>query len=281
MTHHPSERAGCQHHRVLPRLIATDLDGTLLDPSGVITPRTAAALRQAAEAGITVVFATGRPPIVAGREIEAAGHGVHYGVMANGTIVCSLPDGEVLRSHTFAASTARDAVLRLRAHDPRFGVALATDRGFTAENGFHQRMPIAPHADDAVADALVGHEHATDTIKLFAFHPDHGAHELMAMLPPVLGDHLVVNHMGADAVEIAPAGADKGAGLRWLCEHLDVDTADVLVFGDEVNDLPMFAVAGRRVAVANAHPAVRAAADEVTASNAADGVALVIERLLA
>lgn len=263
-----------------PRLIATDLDGTLLDPSGVVTPRTAAALRRAADAGIIVVFATGRPPVVAGREIEAVGHGVHYGVMANGTVICSLPDGAVLRAHTFGVATAREAVLRLRAHDPRFGVALATDRGFTAEAGFHQRMPIAPHDDRTVPDALVGHDDAVDTIKLFAFHPDHGAHELLELLPPVLGDHLAVNHMGADAVEIAPAGADKGSGLRWLCDHLAVDPSDVLVFGDEVNDLPMFAMAGRRVAVANAHPAVKAAADEVTASNADDGVAMVIERLV-
>ncbi|MCB0956900.1 MAG: HAD hydrolase family protein, partial [Ilumatobacter sp.] len=69
--------------RALPRLIATDLDGTLLDPMGGLSPRTAAALQAAADAGIIVVFATGRPPTVAVAEVTAAGHGVHYGVMAN------------------------------------------------------------------------------------------------------------------------------------------------------------------------------------------------------
>jgi hydroxymethylpyrimidine pyrophosphatase-like HAD family hydrolase len=97
----------------------------------------------------------------------------------------------------------------------------------------------------------------------------------------VLGPSLTINHMGAEAVEIAPAGADKGIGLAWLCRHLGIDHDDVWVFGDEINDLPMFAVAGHRVAVANAHPTVRDSADEVTASNADDGVAVVIERLLA
>jgi hypothetical protein len=91
----------------------------------------------------------------------------------------------------------------------------------------------------------------------------------------------VVSHLGADAVEVAPAGADKGVGLRWLCAHLGIAADDVLVFGDEVNDLPMFEFAGRRVAVENAGPLVRAAADELTASNADDGVARFIERLLA
>jgi Cof subfamily protein (haloacid dehalogenase superfamily) len=265
---------------VLPRLIATDLDGTLLGADGALSPRSARALQAAAAAGIVVVFATGRPPMIAGREVDAAGSGVHYGVMANGTIVCTLPEVEVLHSVSFSAAVARDAVRTLRLHDPAIGIGLATDRGFTAEHGFHERMPV--HAGNAeVDDALVGHDDAVDAIKLLAFHPTRTAHELMAELPLVLGPTLTVNHMGAEAVEIAPAGADKGVGLQWLCRHLDIDADDVWVFGDEINDLPMFSVAGHRVAVQNAHATVRDAADEVTASNADDGVALVIERLLA
>lgn len=266
---------------MLPRLIATDLDGTLLDPTGVLRPRSVAALQAAAEAGIVIVFATGRPPIVAVHEIAAAGHGVHFGVMANGTIICSLPDQEVLHSVTFATSMARAAVHALRAHDDGYGFALATDRGFTAEDGFHARMPVQHGADDAVVDALVGHEGSDHTIKLLAFHRTHGAHDLLRMMPPLLDPALTVTHMGAEAVEIAPAGADKGVGLRWLCAHLGIVGSDVMVFGDEANDLPMFAFAGYRVAVQNASELVRDAADEIAPSNAEDGVAKVIERLLA
>jgi Cof subfamily protein (haloacid dehalogenase superfamily) len=265
---------------VLPRLIATDLDGTLLGADGALSPRSVRALQAAAAAGIVVVFATGRPPMIAGREVEAAGTGVHYGVMANGTIVCTLPGVEVLHSVSFSAAVARDAVRTLRAYDPALGIGLATDRGFTAEHGFHERMPV--HAGNTeVDDALVGHDEAVDAIKLLAFHPTLGAHDLIERLPAVLGPSLTVNHMGAEAVEIAPAGADKGIGLAWLCHHLGIAPDDIWVFGDEINDLPMFAVAGHRVAVQNANAAVRNAADEVTASNADDGVALVIERLLA
>jgi hypothetical protein len=247
----------------------------------VLRPRSAAALQAAADAGITVVFATGRPPIVAGHEIAAAGHGVHYGVMANGTIICTLPDAQVLHAITFGTHMARAAVAALRATDPDYGFALATDRGFTAEPGFHERMPVQHGPNEPVADALVGHDDSEYTIKLLAFHRHHGAHELLRRMPAVVGPELVVSHMGAEAVELAPAGADKGVGLRWLCDHLGIDGAHVLVFGDEINDLPMFAVAGRRIAVGNANPAVRDAADEVTASNADDGVAQAIERLLA
>ena len=265
----------------LPRLIATDLDGTLLDPGGALHPRSAAALQAAADAGITVVFATGRPPIVATAEVAAAGRGVHYGVMANGTIICTLPAAEVLHAITFSTDMARRAVHALRADDGEYGFALATDRGFTSEAGFHQRMPVMHGPDEPVLDALAGHEDSEYTIKLLAFHHRHGAHELLARMPPLLGDDLVVSHMGAEAVEIAPAGADKGVGLRWLCAHLGVAAHEVMVFGDEINDLPMFAAAGRRIAVENANPLVRQAADEIAPPNTEQGVAQFIERLLA
>ena len=268
--------------RTLPRLIATDLDGTLLDPQGLLRPRTAAALQAAADAGIIVVFATGRPPQVAVHEITATGRGVHYGVMANGTIICSLPDGELLHTVTFDAALVRATVLAIRAHDPRFGFALATDQGFTSEPGFHDRMPVplAP-GNEPQADVLHGHDDAETAIKLLAFHPELTAHDMLELLPGVIGDRMVANHMGADAVELAPAGADKGAGLAWLCAHLGIDHGDVLVFGDEVNDLPMFHLAGRRIAVENAHPRVKDAADEVTGPNSDEGVAAAIEQLLA
>ncbi len=265
---------------VLPRLIATDLDGTLLDPTGVLRPRSAAALQAAADAGIVVVFATGRPPIVAGNEIAMAGHGVHYGVMANGTFICTLPDQQVLHSVTFATSLARAAVHSLRTHDPAFGFALVTDRGFTAEPGFTERMPVQ-HASATVPDALVGHEESEVTFKLLAFHHHLDSLEMLRTMPAIVGDDLSVSHMGAEAVEIAPAGADKGDGLRWLCAHLGIDGSDVLVFGDEVNDLTMFEFAGAGIAVANARQLVLDAARHVAPSNGDEGVAQTIEELLA
>jgi Cof subfamily protein (haloacid dehalogenase superfamily) len=265
---------------VLPRLIATDLDGTLLDSRGQVSARNVAALRAAHAAGVTIVFATGRPPTVAAREIAAVGAAVGFGVMANGSMICTLPDGEQLHAIAFPSALAVAAIERLRAHDPLFGFALATDRGFTEESGFAERMPVH-HRRPTVDDVLTGHDGASEAIKLLAFHHTRSALELLDLIPPILGDDLTVSHMGTEAVELGPAGADKGAGLRWLCEHLGVDAADVMVFGDQINDLAMFAYAGRSVAVANAPDVVRAAATEVTASNDDDGVAMVIESLLA
>ena len=269
-----------QNRALLPRLIATDLDGTLLNSRGELSSRTIEALRAAHAAGVIVVFATGRPPLVAAREVSAVGAAVGYGVMANGSMICSLPDGEPLFTIGFPSALAVAAIGRLRAHDPLFGFALATDRGFTEEVGFAERMPVH-HRRETVDDVLSGHDGATEAIKLLAFHHHHSAVELLDIIPPIVGTDLVVSHMGTEAVELGPAGADKGAGLRWLCAHLAVDAADVVVFGDEINDLAMFEFAGHSVAVANAAPRVRAAATEVTESNDDDGVAIVIEALLA
>ena len=69
--------------------------------------------------------------------------------------------------------------------------------------------------------------------------------------------------------------------MQWLCDHLGIDAAEILVFGDEINDLSMFAMAGYAVAMENAAPDVLAAADEIAPRNVDDGVAVVIERLLA
>lgn len=265
---------------MLPRLIATDLDGTLLDAHGNVSARNAAALQAAAAAGITVVFASGRPPHIVGELCAAVHPAVTYGVLANGTLVCTLPDGDLLTMVGFPTSVAIEAIGRLRASDPRYGFALATDRGFSAEHGFFERMPAHPK-DPPVDDVLAQHEGSVDTVKLLVFHHTKGAMELLHDIPLVLGDDLGATHMGAEAVELGPPGLDKGAGLSWLCNHLGVDPVDILVFGDEVNDLSMFAMAGYAVAVGNAAAEVLAAADEIAPRNTADGVAVVIERLLA
>jgi hydroxymethylpyrimidine pyrophosphatase-like HAD family hydrolase len=90
-----------------------------------------------------------------------------------------------------------------------------------------------------------------------------------------------VTQAGLDYVEICPAHVDKGTGLAVVAEAVGVDPADVLVFGDMPNDLPMFGWAGwGRVAVANAHPELLAVADDVTLSNDQDGVAVYLDRLL-
>jgi len=261
------------------RLLACDLDGTLLDPSGVVTDRTVAALRAARAAGVHVVIASGRPPFMATPILERLGDVVTHGVMANGSVVCTFPDGATLRSIQFDIGRAVATVHQLRAIDPGFGFALATDAGFAHEAGFAERMPTASPGP-ASADALAAAVGATVAVKLMVFHATESAHSLLDTLPPLVGDDLAVTHMGADCVELGPAGVDKATGLTWLCEHLGIDAAGVVAFGDEYNDHEMLRWAGLGVAMANAPELTRSFADEVAPSNADDGVAVVVERLL-
>jgi hydroxymethylpyrimidine pyrophosphatase-like HAD family hydrolase len=119
-------------------------------------------------------------------------------------------------------------------------------------------------------------------IKAFARTADHDVDTLLAaarrIVPPALA---TVTQAGLGFVEICPPGVDKATGLAVVAHTLGVDPAEVLVFGDMPNDVPMLRWAGwARVAVANAHPAVLALADEVTLSNDEDGVAVYLDRLL-
>jgi hydroxymethylpyrimidine pyrophosphatase-like HAD family hydrolase len=106
--------------------------------------------------------------------------------------------------------------------------------------------------------------------------------ELLAVARRIIPTTLAtLTQAGLGFVEICPPGVDKSTGLSVVAERLGVDPAEVLVFGDQPNDLPMFEWAGwGRVAVANAHPQVRAAADEITLRNDDDGVAVYLDRLL-
>jgi Cof subfamily protein (haloacid dehalogenase superfamily) len=264
------------------RLVATDLDGTLLGSNGILSDRNAAALRAARRAGWFVVLASGRPPFMVTDLVAQLGDGVTHGVLANGSVVCTLPDEAILRSVRFGADVAIDTVRRLRAHPEHgdgFGFALATDQGFAHEPGFAERMP-APQQVPASPDALSAADGATEAIKLMSFHRSIGAHDLLELLPSLLGDELSATHMGADCVEIGPAGIDKGTALRFLCDHLGVDLADVVAFGDEFNDHEMLAIAGHAVVMENANALTRAMADEIAPPNTSDGVAIVLERLL-
>ena len=112
-------------------------------------------------------------------------------------------------------------------------------------------------------------------------HPALPLPDLLRVTRAIAGDVAVVTHSGTVFVEISAAGVTKAAALEGLCARLGVEAARVVACGDMPNDLPMFHWAGHGVAVANAHPDVLVAADEVTLSNDEDGVARVLERATA
>ena len=262
------------------RLIATDLDGTIVRSDGTISARTRAALAAAEEAGLVVVFVTGRPPRWMKPIVEATGHrGV--AVCANGALVYDLHEERVVEEHPLEPAVAAELVAALRIALPEVAFAVDGAAAFGYEPAYRPRFEPPPGALVAEVEELV----SAPVAKLLARHeglsPDDFLSRAMALVEDLEG-LAEVTFSGADGLlEISAAGVSKAFTLERLAERHGIAAEEVVAFGDMPNDLPMLAWAGHAVAVANAHPDVRAAADEVTASNDDDGVALVVERLLA
>lgn len=261
------------------RLIATDLDGTLLRTDGGISARTHAAITAARAAGLVVVFVTARPP----RDVQAIAE--HLGitgvaVCSNGAIVEDLSTGETYRHERLCSTLALDLVSDLRLAEP--GISFATEHG--------HKIGQEPHFPDFFADTVHHHVPRIDDAaalcaealtKLLVHHHHYEVEALVTKVRTHVGDRAEVIWSGGPFLEVAPVGMSKAAGLAALCDTLGISAHEVIAFGDMPNDVQMLQFAGRGVAVANAHPEVLAAADEVTAANDDDGVALIIETLLA
>ena len=266
----------------LPKLVATDLDGTLVRSDDTVSSYSHEVLGRVRAAGIPIVGVTGRGPRIIGlcrQDIPEA----DYLVLAQGARVVDLtePAGPVtLRAVTVAGSVVVGVVEALEAAvGPLVLMVEALDHPDAPLWGESHEAWRYPDALEyrSRADALAG-----PVLKAFVHAERYHADELLAIareLPPARG--VTITQAGLGYIEICPPGVTKASGLAVIADSLGVDPRDVLVFGDMPNDLPMFGWAGwSRVAVAGAHPEVLAMADEVTASNDEDGVAAYLDRLL-
>ena len=157
------------------------------------------------------------------------------------------------------------------------GIAFAVEKGM---DGFGREASYVPRWDNGeVVVAPIEELVASGVVKLLARHEELGSDDLLARARASLGAAVECTHSSSDGLlEISASGVSKASGLASLAEQWGVDAQEVVAFGDMPNDLPMLAWAGRSVGMANAHPDVLAAVDEVTASNDDDGVAQVLER---
>ena len=258
------------------RLVACDLDGTLLLPDTTVSARGLAAIGRLRRAGIVFLVVTGRPPRSVRRIAARAGLG-GMAICANGALVYDLDADEVLTSTPLASAVGRRLVRELREALPGVVFASEDERGFRRESAWAgsglDTVDEVVHADplDLVAEPVA---------KLMVRHPELAQTELFARVRELASDRAVVTYSGINLVEISATGVTKAYALDWVCRRLGIPAGAVMAIGDMPNDLPMLAWAGRSVAVANAQPEVLREADEVTASNLDDGVALVLERLV-
>ncbi len=263
---------------MVTRAVASDLDGTLLRSDGTLDERSRGALAALREAGIPLVLCSARPARWIEPLAAQTGHG-GVAVCANGAVLWDLDAGAALEVEALAPPVAAEIVARLRPALPHAAWAVERAHGFGHEPSYEPRWPVPA---DTVVDTVEGLVRQP-AVKLMLRDPERSADALLATARELIGDLAHCSHSSsADSLlEIAAAGVSKATALARVCERRGIAAEHVVAFGDMPNDLPMLEWAGHGVAVANAHPAVLAAADEVTAANDDAGVARVIERLVA
>jgi Cof subfamily protein (haloacid dehalogenase superfamily) len=268
------------------RLVATDLDGTLLRTDSTLSPRTATALRSVRQAGIRVVLATARPARIVD-EIFSDRDLLDAAICGNGAGWLDLSTRRHVLTHPLTPPVATFVIAEIERLVP--GVCFAVETGIRVlhEPGYayrpsldSERYPVPTRAD------LV----AGPVAKVLALlpHGDPGAawSLLRASLHPLVTCTWSAGHGRADRsypaiLEIAAPGVSKALALAELCTQWSIEAAQVVAFGDAPNDLEMLAWAGTGYAVANAHPEVLAAASHHCTGNDEDGVAATLEALLA
>jgi len=267
---------------VIPALIASDVDGTLLDEDEKVTPRTREAVVAAVESGAQFVLATGRPPRWVHPVVDALGF-APMAVCANGAVIYDPATDRIVSARTLSA----DALAELAEIATRVipGAGLAVERvgisahdaatpQFVSSPGYEHAWLNPDNTEVSVEDLL-----SAPAVKLLIRKAGARSSDMAAVLAKHVGlEGDITYSTNNGLIEIVPLGISKATGVDELARPLGITAEDVVAFGDMPNDVPMLGWAGLGVAMGNAHPDAVAAADEVTASNAEDGVARVLER---
>lgn len=263
------------------RLIASDIDGTILGHDGRISPRTVAAFRDAADAGIDIVFVTGRPPRWLDPIREQIGH-TGTVICSNGAVTYSLEREAVTASHLLPWETVaevRKLIMELAA-EPYF--ALESLAGIHVEPGFFAK-DRPPSLQDLVPAALAPAMADGGIIKMLAVLHSGTADGFLELVRPHVGGLIAVTHSAPEIalLEMGPLGVNKAVTLAEYASSRGIDAADVVAFGDMPNDIEMLGWAGAGYAMASGHPDALAAAALQAPRFEDDGVARVIESRLA
>jgi HAD superfamily hydrolase (TIGR01484 family) len=265
-----------------PRLVALDIDGTLLKwVAGLgmsheeVTPAVHDAVQRVLDAGAHIVLSSGRAPhnmTVVADKLALHGHGEKLWIVAaNGAVVLRYPPAEVVHEVTF---DARPAVAAVLAQHPEALVAVEERGvGYRVSGAFPEGelggTTIVAAVEDMVAEPVS---------RVIIRDPKATAEDFVA-LAANLGLHGTDYIVGWTAwLDLAPVGVSKASGLEYVAQQLGIDRADVLAIGDGRNDIEMLQWAGRGVAMGQAVEEVRAVADAVTESVEDDGAAVEIGR---
>ncbi len=269
------------------RLLALDLDGTTLLPDSTLSARVIQAVEQARARGISVALATARRWTGAAPVAAALGHAGPV-IIYDGAVEREFPAGQTVSSHMLSSDLVQQVADLLGEHELQV---------VSQHSGEHERMMASdapPHPEwtemyirefpDQLTMAPLAQIGSAfgDTVRIVSFGPESRlrvAYDALGSLP--VGRQILPHgSYGTAELTVFSPSASKGAALAWLAERQGIPLAETMAIGDGVNDISMFRIAGFGVAMDNASPDVKLAADAVTESNVRDGVALAIERYL-
>lgn len=266
------------------KLLALDMDGTLLDSRKNISPRTAQALERLAARGVAICLCTGRNVAELGPYLDVLGF-ARFGVLVSGALVRDLVTGEVLGARPLTTQQALGALEVGLANDAMTHLlavheSVVTNRDLARLEDVQMEIyrPLyenyARHVDDvrAAVEELDG-----EVLKVNLYHTspalrDKSHHALES-------SGLVLADVEITSLECSPAGVSKSLGLQTLCAHLECSMDEVVMVGDSENDREALESVGMPVAMGNAEPQIARLAKLVVADNDHDGIAEAVERL--
>ena len=262
-----------------PKLIATDLDGTIVAHYGVISDRTKAVFRKAHDLGIHIYFVTGRPPRWMPEIKEAFGFG--NGICGNGAMLFDIQNQKIIEQWLIPVSNQIEMVKRLREAIPPISFACEIS------NAFHREIKYVPRWDvdvDNVGVEKIESAMTEPMMKILARCSDYEftSDEMLEIAQKTVGDLVTITHSNANEslLEISALGVSKGETLAKVAGRLGLTADDCVAFGDNPNDFSMLQWAGRSWAMADGHPDAKKYAKFETAPHQDDGVAIVLEELL-
>ena len=264
------------------RLIALDMDGTLLRRDKTISPRTQAVLQELQRRNYAIVIETGRCPSGVLRYADSIGIDLNhtYAVCYNGAAVCILGQGKELSAVTAPGS----AIKEIAALAHRCGAKLhaySQDRALLVEDhNVYSQKEIDHSLSPFVEVDFATIPDDEPIYKAIAVGEADKLDKMRASLPPHIGEQFAVMRTDSYFLEFVAGSSTKGSGLMHLCALLHIDPQATIAIGDAENDEQMIKLAGLGVAMGNATTQLKEMAQVVTTSCDEDGVAVFLERLL-
>ena len=256
------------------KIVATDLDGTLLNSQLQLSDENRKSLQSLKKQGTHVVLCTGRPFNGMKHLIDDIGLDENdYTITYNGSLVQSCDGKRILHQASISASDFK----HLQHYFAPFGLglhAMAMDKMYTYNKALYPLTVRESYLGNLPLTVLADHEYVDEPIiKIMAVGDPEKIDQAIAIFPQVFGDFFSLNKSEAFYLEIMEKGDDKAKALSLLLNHLELTAGDLIAFGNNNNDLEMLKLAEVGVAVANAVPELKEISDYVTTSNDDDGVA--------